>query len=152
MKRILSFLFILILCFSALTACGNSEPAEETASPKEPVTEAAQSSTVVSDEMREIIRPVIDECFTDHGFKGAAYLVYRGEEVYSGGAGKADKKADIDNSADVVYHIASVTKQFTAAAILMLCGQGKMSLDDTLSMYYPDYTVGHPRLCAFPRR
>ncbi len=41
-----------------------------------------------------------------------------------------------------MYHVASVTKQFTAAAILKLCEEKKMSLDDTLSKYFPDYKSG----------
>lgn len=107
------------------------------------MTEApTQTSTIVSEEMRSQIAALFEESFVGHDFKGAAYLVYRGEEVYAGGIGKADKSKDIDNGADVVYHIASVTKQFTAAAILKLCEEGKMTLDDTLGMYYPDYTLG----------
>lgn len=130
----------LMMLSVVLTACGGDDGKDEAG---EAVTEAETGqSTVVSDELREKIKTQIDESFVGHGYKGAAYIVYRGEEVYSGGAGKANKKADIDNSADVVYHIASNTKQFTAAAILKLCEQGKMSLDDTLSQYYPDYTIG----------
>ena len=139
MKQILSLILAILLTVSVLTACGenNSEdPVTEAA------TEAETNATVVTDDQRENIKSQVDEIFTDHAFKGAAYMVYQGEEVYAGGVGKANKKEDIDNSADVVYHIASITKQFTAAAILKLCEQGKMSLDDTLSKYYPDYEIG----------
>src|SRR5581483_6384149 len=38
--------------------------------------------------------------------------------------------------------IGSITKQFTAAAILQLKEQGKLSLDDTLGKYIPEYTPG----------
>lgn len=139
MKRFLAIILSLVLMTAALAACGGDEKAKAT----EAVTEApTEQPTVVSDEMRRIISAQIDESFVDHGFKGAAYIVYRGEEVYSGGAGMANKQENIDNSADVVYRIASVTKQFTAAAILKLCEDGKMRLDDTLGMYYPDYEIG----------
>ncbi len=129
---------------AALTACGESpDDTKEKTDDSATVAEAAtEQSTVVGDELRDKVKTLIDENLVGHGYKGAAYIVYRGEEVYSGGAGKANKKENIDNSADVVYHIASITKQFTAAAILKLCEQGKMSLDDTLSKYYPDYTIG----------
>ncbi len=138
MKKTIAILLALLSVACTLTACGEGEKTEETAA-----TQAeTQPPTVVTDEQREAIRAMAEESFTDHGFLGAAYVVYKGEEVYAGGAGKADKKEDIDNSADVVYHIASNTKQFTAAAILKLCEEGRMSLDDTLGMYYPDYTIG----------
>lgn len=141
MKRLLAILLSLLLTAAALTACGEDQSEKEKPA-TEAATESAEKETVVSEEMRDKVKELIDESLVGHGFKGAAYMVYYGEEVYSGGAGKANKKADIDNSADVVYHIASVTKQFTAAAILKLCEAGKMSLDDTLSKYYPDYTIG----------
>ena len=143
MKRFLAILLALVLGISMLAACGEASDEQEKAAETEAVTEApTQAATVVTDEMRDKLKTLIDESFVGHGYKGAGYIVYRGEEVYSGGAGKANKKEDIENSANVVYHIASITKQFTAAAILKLCEDGKISLDDTLSKYYPDYTIG----------
>lgn len=142
MKRILTMILTLALIISVLTACGeenNTKPTEAAEAVTEAPTEAA---TFVSDKMRETMETLCEEIFTDHDFKGAVYVVYHGEEVYAGGTGKANKKEDIDNSPDAVYQIASVTKQFTAAAILKLCEAGKMTLDDTLSMYYPAYTIG----------
>ena len=139
MKRFSAILLALALGIFALAACGQTAEEKQ----EEAVTEApTQEATVVTEELRDKMKTLIDDSLVGHGFKGAGYIVYRGEEVYSGGAGKANKKADIDNSADVVYHIASITKQFTAVAILKLCEAGKMRLDDTLSKYYPDYTIG----------
>lgn len=74
------------------------------------------------------------------GVSGAVYAVYRGETLYEGGAGKAT--ADESNSPDVAYGIASLTKQFTAAAILQLYDAGKLDLSDKLSLYFPDYAYG----------
>ncbi len=139
MKRLFALFLALILTAGIMTACGEEQATAEETIATEPPTEA---ETVVSDEMREAVAGMIEESLTGHDCKGAVYIVYRGEEVYSGGAGKANKAEDIDNSADVVYHIASNTKQFTAAAILKLCEEGKMTLDDTLSLYFPEYTVG----------
>ena len=138
MKRLITLLLALVTAVSALSACGEEKAGEAT----EAATAPAEQSTAVSEKTREKFKEQIEKSIDNHSFKGAAYMVYKGEEVYSGGAGKANKKENTDNGADVVYHIASVTKQFTAAAILKLCEQGKMSLDDTLSKYYPDYAIG----------
>ena len=137
MKRLITLLLALITAVSALTACGEdkSEEATEAAAPTE-------QSTVVSESTRETIKEQFEKTLDNHTFRGAVYVVYKGEEVYSGGTGKANKKENTDNGADVVYHIASITKQFTAAAILQLCEQGKMSLDDTLGKYYSEYEIG----------
>lgn len=58
--------------------------------------------------------------------------------------GKADLELDVPTPDRAVYEIASVTKQFTGAAILLLQEQGKLSLDDELTKYLPNYpTQGH---------
>ena len=124
-----------MLAASVFSACGESS----NGSRQESVTEAAAATDTA---LQPKANTIFEESFQSHGFKGAGYLVYKGEEIYSGGTGKANKKEKIDNSADVVYHVASVTKQFTAAAILKLCEEKKMSLDDTLSKYFPDYKSG----------
>ena len=55
------------------------------------------------------------------------------------GYGYADLEFDVPTPDRASYEIGSVTKQFTAAAILQLAEQGKLSLDDDLSKYLPDY-------------
>jgi CubicO group peptidase (beta-lactamase class C family) len=58
--------------------------------------------------------------------------------------GKADVEGDVAMTADTVVAIGSVTKQFTAAAILQLRDGGKLSLDDPLTKWLPDFeTRGH---------
>jgi CubicO group peptidase (beta-lactamase class C family) len=53
--------------------------------------------------------------------------------------GKADLELDVPTPDRAVYEIGSVTKQFTAAAILQLAEQGKLSLDDEITKYFPAY-------------
>jgi CubicO group peptidase (beta-lactamase class C family) len=58
--------------------------------------------------------------------------------------GKADLELDVPTPDRAVYEIGSVTKQFTAVAMLQLAEQGKLSLDDELTKYLPRYPVqGH---------
>jgi len=69
--------------------------------------------------------------------QGADTLLYKGY-------GKADLEWEVPMAADAVFEIGSVTKQFTAAAILRLRDQGKLDLDADLTAYLPDYpTQGH---------
>ncbi|CAN5879761.1 N/A [soil metagenome] len=65
------------------------------------------------------------------------------------GYGKANIELDVPMPASAVHEIGSVTKQFTAAAILQLRDEGRLSLDDDLTKYFPDYPT-HGR--AIPLR
>jgi CubicO group peptidase (beta-lactamase class C family) len=67
-----------------------------------------------------------------------------GEVVHRKGYGLANLEWDIPIEPDTVFRLASITKQFTAVAILMLQAQGKINLDDTLTKFMPDFpTSGH---------
>src|SRR5687767_13486874 len=76
---------------------------------------------------------------------GMSVAVVRGRDtiVYKG-YGLADLEWEVPTPANAIYEIGSVTKQFTAAAILQLQEQGKLSLDDDITKHLPDYnTQGH---------
>ena len=60
-----------------------------------------------------------------------------GRPVLATGYGFADVEAGVRATADTSYPIASVSKHFTAGAILRLADQGKVSLDDPLSRFFP---------------
>lgn len=60
--------------------------------------------------------------------------------------GKADLELDVPTPPRAVYEIGSVTKQFTAAAALLLVEEGKLSLDDDLTKYMPDYPTAGNRI------
>ena len=64
--------------------------------------------------------------------RGADSLVWRGY-------GKANVELDVPAGPLTVYRIGSVTKQFTAALVLREAEAGRLSLDDPLSKYVPDY-------------
>lgn len=60
------------------------------------------------------------------------------------GYGFADLENEVPATEHTVYRIGSITKQFTASAIMQLVEQGKLSLDDELTKFVPDYpTKGH---------
>ncbi len=69
------------------------------------------------------------------GFSGTVLLGLNGRKIWSGGYGYADLDNRLRNSPETVFDIGSVTKQFTAAAILKLEMQGKLSTADKLSEY-----------------
>jgi len=74
---------------------------------------------------------------------GMAVLLARGDEVlYRGACGRANLELGVPLSADHVFRIGSVTKQFAAAAALKLAEAGKLSLEDPLTKFVPGYAGG----------
>ncbi|APZ47118.1 penicillin-binding protein [Polaribacter reichenbachii] len=71
-----------------------------------------------------------------NGFSGVVLVSKKGKIILSKGYGWADRKNKIPNSPSTVFNIGSVTKQFTASAILKLVEQGKIKTSDKISTYF----------------
>ena len=71
-------------------------------------------------------------------FSGSVLVAHDGQPLFRKSFGLADREWDIPNTPDTRFRIGSVTKQFTAAAILQLAERGKLKLDDPISEYYSD--------------
>src|SRR5215469_8254380 len=70
---------------------------------------------------------------------GCALGVNRGGQiVYKRGYGMEDLNEDVHITPGTVFHVASMSKQFTAASIVLLAQQGKISLDDDVRKYIPE--------------
>jgi len=65
-------------------------------------------------------------------------VIKDGSIVYERGYGAADLDHDIPNAPGTVFHVASLSKQFTAMSVLLLAQQGKLSLDDPVRRYIPE--------------
>src|SRR5262245_4891227 len=65
-------------------------------------------------------------------------VMQHGELVFSRGYGFADLEHQVPIRADTVFDIASVSKQFTAMAILLLAQDGKLTLDDDVRKHIPE--------------
>jgi len=85
----------------------------------------------------------VDAVFADmdkSGHPGAVLLVIDHDEiVYREGYGLADLETQRPITADTSFYLASIAKQFTAMAIMLLAEQGKLSFDDHLLTYFPQF-------------
>ena len=75
-------------------------------------------------------------------FRGSVLVAKGGNIIFQKSYGLANAEWSVPNTDKTRFHIASVTKTFTAAGIVMLERQGKLKLSDTLSKYIPDYLNG----------
>lgn len=72
-----------------------------------------------------------------NGYSGSVLVAQNGEILLSKGYGWADRSQKIGNTSSTVFNIGSVTKQFTAAAILKLMEENKLDVSDKIRKYYP---------------
>ncbi len=89
--------------------------------------------------LTQAIDTLIQEAYEPTEPGVAVIAVKDGQTVFYKGHGLANLELDVPIEPDMVFRIGSVTKQFTAVAILMLAEQGKLSLDDSISKFLPDY-------------
>jgi CubicO group peptidase (beta-lactamase class C family) len=89
---------------------------------------------------------VLDSWVGRTGFIGTV-LVARGDEILlHRGIGPADVARGVDNRPGMRYLLASVSKQFTAAAVLRLMDQGKLGLDDPVRRHLPELPAAWARI------
>ncbi|HEY0672085.1 MAG TPA: serine hydrolase domain-containing protein, partial [Longimicrobiales bacterium] len=83
----------------------------------------------------------VDQIMSDYDSTtpgGVIAVLRSGKVVFARGYGMANLEHDVENTPATVYHMASVSKQFTAFAILLLAEQGKLSLDDDIRKHLPE--------------
>lgn len=105
---------------------------------------AAAAAALVVTEAHQVVRP-------DMGSIGAVFAKWTtetpgcavgassdGRVILNTAYGMADLEHNVPNTADTIFEAGSVSKQFTAAAVLLLAREGKLSLDDQVRKYIPE--------------
>jgi CubicO group peptidase (beta-lactamase class C family) len=101
-------------------------------------TASAQTGAAVPNSTRERLDLVASSFTKDEAFMGAV-LVAKGPDILlDKGYGKAVAEWNIPDSPDAKFRIGSMTKQFTAALVLLEQEEGKLSVDDPIRKYLPD--------------
>ena len=77
-------------------------------------------------------------------FSGAVLLSRGGRRLLRRGAGFADREAGLANTADTAFHLASVSKMFTAVVVAQLAEQHRLRFDQTIGSLLPDYPARSP--------
>jgi CubicO group peptidase (beta-lactamase class C family) len=75
-------------------------------------------------------------------FSGAVLVAQKGKVIYDKAFGLANREWSVSNTVQTKFRIGSITKQFTATAILQLAEKGELSLEDKLNKYFPDFPKG----------
>src|SRR5437660_2446836 len=105
------------------------------------VTSHANAQTQLSSDLIEKIDKVANDTLAKTGVPSASIAIVKdGQVVYVKAYGDARLEPKTPETTQMRYSIGSISKQFTAAAILLLQEQGKLSLDDKVAKYIPNLT------------
>lgn len=104
-----------------------------------PFTEAMVFAQSLDQAIMDLIRTEIGD---DLGPGGVFMVAQHGKPVFQKAFGKANMELDVPINTTNVFQIGSMTKQFTAVAILILEHDGKLNINDPLSTYIPNYPNG----------
>lgn len=88
--------------------------------------------------MDDYLRPFVQT----NNLSGVILVTRRGQTLYQRGYGLADPAFSVPNTPTTRFHIASITKAFTAALVLRLEEQGKLRTTDSVARFLPDYPNG----------
>jgi D-alanyl-D-alanine carboxypeptidase len=103
-------------------------------SASQPAPAQSAMDSALAAKAEELIAPAV----AADQFSGAVLVARDGVPVFRRAFGLADREWGIPNTADTKFRIGSITKQFTATAILQLAEAAKLLVDDPMSKYYPD--------------
>lgn len=92
--------------------------------------------------LKDLVSTYMDELAVNGYFSGSILVGYKGEKLINQGYGYACHQYDVKNTRCTKFKIGSLTKAFTAMAVLQLEEQGKISLTDSLSKYIVDFPSG----------
>jgi D-alanyl-D-alanine carboxypeptidase len=105
---------------------------------------AGAQQTALAPEMRAKVEAAVNAALAKSGTPGAQVgIVRQGRVVYTGAFGAARLEPRVNATVEMPFRIGSVSKQFTAAAVMLLAEQGKLRLDDPVSTWLPE--LGHAR-------
>lgn len=104
----------------------------------QPIWIAGQQNGFVKGELGERIDALLID-FSRAGYSGAVLVAQNGDVVLHKGYGLADRERKIQNTPRTLFHVASVGKIFTAAAVLQLEMRGKLKTSDPISKYLGEF-------------
>ena len=146
-KSAVSALSIITASLLLLCSCSqeNTPSAVETSDPTEALSQV-QTEPATDDEVtaqrRERLKAAVDGYMEQYDFSGSILISVDGISLCEYSRGFADKSNATPNTSATKIELGSITKQFTAAAIMLLQEQGKLSVYDTVDKYIPEYDFG----------
>jgi CubicO group peptidase (beta-lactamase class C family) len=127
---------ILALLLTGCSPLSTSQPPAPTPEPATPTPDP--SRLVVKREAITRVDELLTQMTKDGTFSGSVLIAQDGKVLLSKGYGLADRAQEIPNTPQTRFRLGSITKQFTATAIIILQSQGKLNVQDPICSYIAD--------------
>ena len=119
-----------------------SQERREGAAPAQPPADAVVPPRALPADALRSIETVVDGLVKRDEFSGVVLVADQGKPIFHKAFGLASKEFNVPNSLDTRFNLGSINKIFTQIMIGQLVAGGKLSLDDHLGKYLPDYANG----------
>ncbi len=110
---------------------GQRPPRPKVAAARPRITTDAELTTAIGDYVNRLARADL--------FSGTVLIAKDGRRLYGATFGEANKDFGVPNALDTKFNLGSMNKMFTAVTIAQLVEQGKLSYDDPLSKFLPEF-------------
>ena len=128
MKRVSAFILCIVMAI-VFAACNSKQPETST-----------EETRIIQETLDSEIKAQLDSALSDNKFDGVVQISEGGHVIYQYVSGNDDNNQDLNITSSLP--VGSVSKQFCAACIMLLCDQKKLSVYDTLDKYFPGYRYG----------
>ncbi len=89
--------------------------------------------------IKQNLETLFEYCYQNELFNGSVAVIHRGKVAFKESYGFLDFNKNIEIDSDTQFLLASLSKQFTAMAVMLLQSKGKLEYDDKVSEYLPDF-------------
>ncbi len=147
-KNIKYFIVFLIVILSSFAISNNSDKLKKEATTSAIIKEAPEKvlpiliekhSELETKKVSQKLDSLLKRINKRHDFHGSILVSKNGKLVYQNQIGTANFKKKEPLKKESVYQLASVSKQFTAAAIMILKERNQLKLSDTVTAYFPNF-------------
>ena len=132
MKKVFAIVLSAVM-IATFAGCG-TKPAESSAA------QTTQAQTTQPETVSPDVKSKLDKKLSDEKYSGIVQISKGGAVIYRYVRGDDDNGKAL--TVDASMPVGSVSKQFCAAAVMLLCDQKKLSVDNTLDKYFPEYKNG----------
>ncbi len=120
---------LIVFCIGLVISCSTKQTEQSSTNAKD---------VVIANDTCKKIDEYLMQLEKDKNFSGGLLIIKNGKKIFSKGYGWANKQYQIPFTPTTLASMGSITKAFTAAAILKLVEQNKVSVDDSLGKFFTD--------------